>query len=334
MIKLDHVSKTFGGGESEVAAVRDVTLDIAQGEIFGIIGYSGAGKSTLVRCINLLEKPTQGTVTVDGVELTALSEKELSRQRQKIGMIFQQFNLFMQRTCLGNICFPLELAGWDRERAKQRGMELLELVGLPDKAGAYPAQLSGGQKQRIAIARALASRPKVLLCDEATSALDPQATRSVLKLIQQINRETGITVVIITHEMAVVEEICSRVAILDQGTMVETGTVEEVFSNPKTDAGRRLVYPDGLPAEHAPSTNLVRIAFDGGSVYEPIIATLAAEVGVKVSILAADTRNIDDKAFGTMLLSLPQDPGEAAKAMAYLKDQKNLSVEEVADYHG
>ncbi len=334
MIKLDHVSKTFGGGESEVAAVRDVTLDIAQGEIFGIIGYSGAGKSTLVRCINLLEKPTQGTVTVDGVELTALSEKELSRQRQKIGMIFQQFNLFMQRTCLGNICFPLELAGWDRERAKQRGMELLELVGLPDKAGAYPAQLSGGQKQRIAIARALASRPKVLLCDEATSALDPQATRSVLRLIQQINRETGITVVIITHEMAVVEEICSRVAILDQGTMVETGTVEEVFSNPKTDAGRRLVYPDGLPAEHAPSTNLVRIAFDGGSVYEPIIATLAAEVGVKVSILAADTRNIDDKAFGTMLLSLPQDPGEAAKAMAYLKDQKNLSVEEVADYHG
>ena len=334
MIKLEQVSKTFGSEEAGVHAVRDVTLHIAPGEIFGIIGYSGAGKSTLVRCINLLEKPTQGTVTVDGVELTALSEKELSRQRQKIGMIFQQFNLFMQRTCLGNICFPLELAGWDRERAKQRGMELLELVGLPDKAGAYPAQLSGGQKQRIAIARALASRPKVLLCDEATSALDPQATRSVLRLIQQINRETGITVVIITHEMAVVEEICSRVAILDQGTMVETGTVEEVFSNPKTDAGRRLVYPDGLPAEHAPSTNLVRIAFDGGSVYEPIIATLAAEVGVKVSILAADTRNIDDKAFGTMLLSLPQDPGEAAKAMAYLKDQKNLSVEEVADYHG
>ena len=333
MIKLDHVSKTFGGGESEVAAVRDVTLDIAQGEIFGIIGYSGAGKSTLVRCINLLEKPTQGTVTVDGVELTALSEGELSKQRRKIGMIFQQFNLFMQRTCLSNVCFPLELEGWDREKARKRGMELLELVGLPDKAEAYPAQLSGGQKQRIAIARALASKPKVLLCDEATSALDPQATRSVLKLIQQINRETGITVVIITHEMAVVEEICSRVAILDSGTMVETGTVEEVFSNPKTDAGRRLVYPDGLPVEHTPSTNLVRIAFDGGSVYEPIIATLAAEVGVKVSILAADTRSIDGKAFGTMLLSLPQDPGEAAKAMAYLRGQKNLAVEEVKDYH-
>ncbi len=334
MIKLEHVSKTFSGGESQVDAVRDVTLEIAQGEIFGIIGYSGAGKSTLVRCINLLERPTEGKVFVDGRELTALSQKELSRERKKIGMIFQQFNLLMQRTCLNNIRFPMDLAGVPAEQSKKRAMELLELVGLPDKAEAYPAQLSGGQKQRVAIARALASDPKVLLCDEATSALDPQATRSVLKLIQDINKETGITVVVITHEMAVVEEICSRVAILDHGTMVETGTVEEVFSNPKTDAGRRLVYPDGVPAGHVPAGSTVRLAFNGGSVYEPIIASLAADVGVKVSIIAADTRNIDGQSFGTMLLSLPQDPAGAARAMNYLRSQKNLTVEEVRDYHG
>jgi len=334
LIKLEHVSKTFLGGDGQVDAVRDVTLEIAQGEIFGIIGYSGAGKSTLVRCINLLERPTEGKVFVDGQELTALSRQALSQERKKIGMIFQQFNLLMQRTCLANIRFPMEIAGVPADRADARARELLELVGLPDKAEAYPAQLSGGQKQRIAIARALASDPKVLLCDEATSALDPQATRSILKLIQTINRETGITVVIITHEMAVVEEICSRVAILDHGNMVETGTVEEVFSNPQTDAGRRLVYPDGVPAEHVPPASLVRIAFNGGSVYEPIIASLAADCGVKVSILAADTRNVDGRALGTMLLSLPDDPAEADRAMAYLRSQKDLSVEEVRDYHG
>ncbi len=342
MIELDHVSKTFGGGENEVHAVRDVTLTIEDGEIFGIIGYSGAGKSTLVRCINLLETPTEGTVRVDGQTLIRIengrvkermSQRELCRERKKIGMIFQQFNLLMQRTCLGNIRFPLELAGVPADRAKKRAMELLELVDLPDKAEAYPAQLSGGQKQRIAIARALASDPKVLLCDEATSALDPQATRAILKLIRKINRETGITVVVITHEMSVVEEICSRVAILDGGAMVETGTVEEVFSNPKTTAGKKLVYPDGAPADHIPPTNLVRVAFNGGSVYEPIISSLTAECGVKVSILAADTRNIDGKAFGTLLLSLPQDPEEAAKALTYLKNQRHLSVEEVSDYH-
>ncbi len=333
MIKLEGVSKTFLG-QNEVHAVRDVSLHIAPGEIFGIIGFSGAGKSTLVRCINLLERPTEGTVTVDGVELTALPEKALREQRKKMGMIFQQFNLLMQRTCLDNICFPMEISGVRREAARTRAMELLELVDLPDKANAYPAQLSGGQKQRIAIARALASDPKVLLCDEATSALDPQSTRAILRLIQKINAETGITVVIITHEMSVVEEICQRVAILDHGNMVETGTVEQIFSNPQTDAGRRLVYPDAVALDQFPVANVVRLAFNGGSSYEPLVASLAIDCGVKVNILGADTRNIDGKAFGTMLLGLPEDKAEAAKAMAYLKSQPNVTVEEVRDYHG
>ncbi len=333
MIKLEHVSKTFSG-QSEVHAVRDVSLEVAPGEIFGIIGYSGAGKSTLVRCINLLERPTEGTVTVDGVELTALAPRQLRAQRKKIAMIFQQFNLLMQRTCLDNVCFPLEIAGAKKEAARRRGMELLELVELGDKAGAYPVQLSGGQKQRVAIARALASDPKVLLCDEATSALDPQSTRAILRLIQKINRETGITVVIITHEMAVVEEICQRVAILDSGSLVETGRVEDIFSNPQTDAGRRLVYPDGVALEELPAANVVRVAFDGGSAYQPLVASLAIDCGVKVNILGADTRNIDGKAFGTMLLGLPQDPAEAARALAYLRGQPNVTVEEARDYHG
>ncbi len=333
MIKLEGVSKTFLG-QNEVHAVRDVSLHIAPGEIFGIIGFSGAGKSTLVRCINLLERPTEGTVTVDGVELTALPEKALREQRKKMGMIFQQFNLLMQRTCLDNICFPMEISGVRREAARTRAMELLELVDLPDKANAYPAQLSGGQKQRIAIARALASDPKVLLCDEATSALDPQSTRAILRLIQKINAETGITVVIITHEMSVVEEICQRVAILDHGSMVETGTVEQIFSNPQTDAGRRLVYPDAVVLDQFPVANVVRLAFNGGSSYEPLVASLAIDCGVKVNILGADTRNIDGKAFGTMLLGLPEDKAEAAKALAYLRGQANVTVEEVRDYHG
>jgi len=341
MIQLDHVSKTFSGAH-RVEAVRDVSLEINDGEIFGIIGFSGAGKSTLVRCINLLEKPTAGSVTVDGQRLcwmengrcVQMPDRQLRQERKKIGMIFQQFNLLMQRTCLENICFPLEISGADRAAARRRALELLELVDLPDKAQSYPAQLSGGQKQRIAIARALADRPKVLLCDEATSALDPQSTRSILKLIQKINRETGITVVIITHEMAVVEEICHKVAILDHGDMVETGTVEEVFSNPKTDAGRRLVYPDGVVLDQLPPGNVIRIAFNGGSSYEPLIASLAIDCGVKVNILGADTRNIDGRAFGTMLLGLPDDAEDTAKAMTYLNSQPDITVEEVRDYHG
>ena len=334
MIELKHLSKTFPTAEGSFDALREIDLTIADGDIFGVVGMSGAGKSTLVRCINLLERPTAGQVLIDGRDMTALPPKELREMRRSISMIFQQFNLLMQRTCLGNICFPMEIAGVKPAEARKRALELLEIVGLPDKADAYPAQLSGGQKQRIAIARALASDPKVLLCDEATSALDPTTTRSILRLIQDINRRMGITVIVITHEMTVVEEICSHVAILDHGRMVETGAVEEIFQNPKTEAGRRLVYPDGVQLDQLPAANVVRIAFNGGSSYEPLIASLAIDCGVKVNILGADTRNVNGQAFGTMLLGLPQDSGEAAKALAYLRSQPDVTVEEVPDYHG
>ena len=248
IIELRGLTKRFEGADS-VLALDHIDLTVEQGQIYGIIGLSGAGKSTLVRCINLLEKPTEGTVTVEGRELTALTEKELRSVRKSIGMIFQHFNLLMQRTCLQNITFPLELVGTPKKEAEQRARALLKIVDLESKADAYPAQLSGGQKQRIAIARTLATDPKLLLCDEATSALDPKTTRDILRLIQDINHRLGITVVIITHDMKVIEEICTHVAILDHGHLVERGTVEEVFSRPQSEAGRRLVYPDGVPLE-------------------------------------------------------------------------------------
>ena len=342
MIELKHISKIFPTADGDFQALTDVDLTIPTGDIFGIVGMSGAGKSTLVRCINLLERPTTGQVLIDGlldnggkaVDLCTLSPAQLRKARRGISMIFQQFNLLMQRTCLDNICFPMEIAGVSKAKARERARELLDTVGLPDKADAYPSQLSGGQKQRIAIARALASDPKILLCDEATSALDPTTTRSILRLIQDINRRLGITVVVITHEMAVVEEICTHVAILEHGHMVETGSVAEVFSNPKTEAGRRLVYPEGVQIDQLPPAGVVRVAFNGGSSYEPLIASLAIDCGVKVNILGADTRNVNGQAFGTMLLGLPEDKTEAAKAMNYLKAQKDVTVEEVHDYHG
>ncbi len=334
MIELQEITKIFPTSDGPFTALDRISLTIQDGDIFGIVGMSGAGKSTLVRCINLLERPTSGQVRIDGQDLTAMTAGELLKTRRSISMIFQQFNLLMQRTCLKNVCFPLEIAGVQPAKAKQRAIELLDIVGLPDKADAYPAQLSGGQKQRVAIARALASDPKVLLCDEATSALDPTTTRSILRLVQDINRRLGITVVVITHEMAVVEEICSHVAILDHGHMVETGRVDEIFSNPKTDAARRLVYPDGVQIDQFPVARVVRVVFNGGSSYEPLIASLAIDCGVKVNILGADTRNIDGKAFGSMLLGLPEDQAEAAKAVQYLKSQRDLTVEEVSDYHG
>ena len=334
MIEIKHLCKTFPTSEGEFHALKDINLTIEDGAVFGIVGMSGAGKSTLVRCLNLLERPTSGQVVVDGKDLCALSQGELIAQRRSISMIFQQFNLLMQRTCLKNVCFPMEIAGVKEAQARARAMELLETVGLPDKAESYPVQLSGGQRQRVAIARSLASNPKILLCDEATSALDPKTTRDILRLIKDINRRLGITVVVITHEMAVVEEICTHVAILDHGVMMETGRVEEVFSNPKTEAGRRLVYPDGVVIDRLSATQVVRIVFNGGSSYEPLIASLAIDCGVKVNILGADTRNIDGQAFGSMLLGLPQDPQEAAKAVGYLKNQPNVTMEEVRDYHG
>ena len=329
IIEIKNLSKTFGTGEDQVAALKHVSLRVQKGDIFGIIGLSGAGKSTLVRCINLLENPDEGAVLFHGKDLTNLKNRELRLQRRKISMIFQSFNLLDQRTSLDNICFPMELAGVSKKDARKRAMELLEIVGLPDKANAYPVQLSGGQKQRIAIARALASEPEVLLCDEATSALDPTTTDSILKLLQKINKERGITVIIITHQMSVIEQICHRVAILDAGQVAEIGEVESVFSNPQSAAGRRLVSPEmALPftAEDGP---IARIAFNGNASEEPIIASVAMDLGIKVSIMGADTRNIDGKAFGTMLISLPADLSEKQRVMDYLRSHPGVTAEEV-----
>lgn len=329
IIQIEHLTKTFGSGEGQVAALQDVSLSVREGEIFGIIGLSGAGKSTLVRCMNLLERPESGRVLFHGQDLLVLREKQLRQQRRKISMIFQSFNLLEQRTSLENICFPMELAGIGRKEARTRAKELLQIVGLPDKADAYPVQLSGGQKQRIAIARALASDPEVLLCDEATSALDPQTTESILALLQKINRERGITVIIITHQMSVIEQICHRVAILDQGALAETGYVEDVFSNPKSAAGRRLVSPDkALPISKWDGP-VARLAFNGTMVEEPVIASLAAKEQILVSILGADTRNVDGKMFGTMLISLPEEPERKKIALAYLNSYQGVVAEEV-----
>ena len=334
IIQLDNITKTFTVDGQPFNALDGVSLEVQPGEIFGIIGLSGAGKSTLVRCINLLETPTAGTVTVRGQQLTQLTARELRLARRKISMIFQGFHLLMQRTCLQNVCFPMELEGVPAAKAKERGLELLRVVGLEEKANSYPSQLSGGQKQRVAIARALATDPDVLLCDEATSALDPKTTREILSLIRDINKRLGVTVVIITHDMKVIEEVCSKVVILNHGKIAESGTVEEVFSNPKSEAGRRLVYPAGMPELHLlKDSRVIRVAFNGGTAYQPLIASLAIDCGVKANILGADTRNIDGKAFGTMLLGLPDDENEAAKALAYIRSQRDISVEEVQDYH-
>ena len=330
MIEIKHLSKTFQMKDGAVNALKDINLTIPDGSIYGIIGMSGAGKSTLVRCINLLERPTEGSVVIDGVEMETLSPAELRARRREITMIFQQFNLLMQRSCLKNICFPMELAGVPKDKATARARELLELVGLPDKADAYPAQLSGGQKQRIAIARALATNPKVLLCDEATSALDPNTTHAILQLIQKINREMGITVVIITHQMSVVEDVCSHVAILDNGTVVEQGSVRDIFSNPHSDAAKRLVFPAGTPErELLPGRKMVRVAFNGTQTTDkPLVASLAIECGALVSIVAADTRVVNGQTLGSMLLALPEGEG-AAKALDYIKNYPGITYEEV-----
>ena len=327
MIAIRGLTKTFGTGSDAVTALRDIDLSVRAGEIFGIIGLSGAGKSTLVRCMNYLEHPTEGSVTVDGKKLGALNKKELLNARRGIGMIFQQFNLLMQRTCLQNICFPMELAGVKKEEAEKRAKELLEMVGLPDKANAYPAQLSGGQKQRIAIARALASDPKVLLCDEATSALDPMTTQSILSLLQKINRELGITVVLITHEMAVIRQICNKVAILDGGKLAEQGTVDDVFMHTKSAAGRRLfgILPE---QEEIPPQPAIRIVFDGEAAEKPIISKLVKDCGLDVNILSADIRQLNQKAYGQMLIARPQDPEDVKRVMEYLA-LEGLTVEEV-----
>ena len=332
MIEIKDLTKEFQTADGTVEALRNVNLNIQDGDIYGIIGMSGAGKSTLVRCINMLERPTKGQVLIDGQDIAKLSDKELRAVRRDVTMIFQGFNLLMQRTCLKNICFPLELIGMDKEKAKKRALELLDVVGLPDKANAYPAQLSGGQQQRIAIARALASDPKVLLCDEATSALDPKTTHAILELIRDINERLGITVIIITHQMSVVEEICSRVAILDSGSVVEEGVVSEVFSSPKSKAAKRLVFPDGADEilEEVPGERRIRVVFSGAvASREPLIAKMAIDEQITASILGASTKSIGDKAYGNMLLGLPDDDDVVKRAISYLSSIPDVLVEEV-----
>ena len=335
MIEIQHLSKTFYTSEGTINALQDVSLTIPDGSIYGIIGMSGAGKSTLVRCINMLERPDEGTVRIDGQDIGALTKAQLRSARRNITMIFQGFNLLMQRTCLKNVCFPLELAGVKKAQAKQRALELLQTVGLPDKAGAYPAQLSGGQQQRVAIARALATDPKVLLCDEATSALDPKTTHAILELIRDINKKLDITVIVITHQMQVVEEICDRVAILDGGAVVEEGAVSEIFSHPRSDAAKRLVFPSGaedvLPA--IPGERCIRIRFNGAAAAgTPLIAKMAIEQNIAANIRSASTKCIGDKVYGQMLLGIPAQDGQPQRAIRYLQSIADIQVEE-ADAH-
>lgn len=333
MIELKNLSKTFYTADGSVSALKNVSLAIPDGDIFGIIGMSGAGKSTLVRCINMLERPTEGSVEIDGHDLGLLTEAQLRDVRRQVTMIFQGFNLLQQRSCLKNVCFPLELAGVKKAEAKQRAMELLEIVGLGNKAGAYPAQLSGGQQQRVAIARALATDPKVLLCDEATSALDPTTTNAILELIRSINEKLGITVIIITHQMSVVEQICKHVAILDNGQVVEQGEVSEVFSHPKSQVARNLVFPEGKSDALVPvetGQRLIRVVFNGTlATGTPLIARMAVQEGIEANIAYAATKSIGGKVYGSMLLGVDGDDHALKKAIAYLTETTDVIAEEV-----
>ena len=332
MIEIKNLSKSFLSPDGNVEALKNVSLTINDGEIYGIIGMSGAGKSTLVRCINMLEKPTSGEIIIDGTNVGTMSKSDLRKKRREISMIFQGFNLLMQRTCLKNICFPLELTSMKKSEAKTRAYELLKTVGLPDKANAYPSQLSGGQQQRIAIARALATNPKVLLCDEATSALDPKTTHAILNLIREINQKLGITVIIITHQMSVVEDICDKVAILDGGEVVEEGDVSSVFSRPKSVAAKRLVFPDGgdevIPKDK--NEYRIRVVFNRAPATKtPLIAKMAIEKNIEANILSASTKGIGNKAYGNMLLGISGGKKQAKEAIEYLQSVNNVIAEEV-----
>ncbi len=328
IIKIRNLSKHFDTKEGRVEALKDITLDIGKGDIYGIIGMSGAGKSTLVRCLNFLERPSEGTVIVDGEDMSGLGSKELRNKRTRIAMIFQSFNLLMQRNVLDNICFPLEIIGQSRKQARIRAAELLEIVGLSDKAKAYPSQLSGGQQQRVAIARALATNPEILLCDEATSALDPTTTKSILALLKDINEKYGITIVIITHSMSVVEEICTHVAIIDGGRLAESGRVRDIFSHPATDAGRRLVFSNTAQIGLMKGKRMIRIVFVKNSSYEPVVAGLVLEFKTPVNIMLADTRDVGGIATGEMILQLPEDTDIGDRMIAWLRDRE-LEVEEL-----
>ena len=333
IIEIKNLTKKFEAGGHVITALNDVNLSIKKGEIYGIIGMSGAGKSTLVRSINYLEVPNEGRVLIDDVDLSKLTEKELRIKRRDIGMIFQGFNLLEQRNVIDNVCFPLEIAGMSRKKARDKARELLETVNLADKEKAYPSQLSGGQKQRVAIARALATNPGILLCDEATSALDPQTTESILSLLKEINKKLDITIVVITHQMSVITDICTRVAIIENGCLVEEGPVEEVFDSPKTDIARELIANKQntySPVESLISNKVIRIVFSENSAFVPVIANLILKFNTPVNILGANTRNVGGKAKGEMLLGLPEDEDIQRSMITYLKD-RGLSISEVRE---
>lgn len=338
MIEIKNLSKVYFASGQEVLALDDVSLTVQKGEIFGIIGLSGAGKSTLIRCINMLEKPTRGSIAVDGQEITLLSQHELRLARQKIGMIFQQFNLLSSRTVFDNVLFPLEIAGVPKQEAAKQVQELLELVGLTDKAEMHPAQLSGGQKQRVGIARALANGPKLLLSDEATSALDPQTTRSILELLKDINRRFHLTILLITHDMNVIKEVCDRVAVIDNARIVEAGEVLEVFSNPNTPTSHSFVnavISREIPGELLhnsvePSGNsvskLIRVSFIGPSAGKPLISSMIRRYDLDVNIIYGNIDRIKDTPFGNLTLEVLGHPDLLQKALAYLRNQ-GLEIE-------
>ena len=356
IIKVENLNKTFQTKGGKVEALKNISLDIEEGDIYGIIGMSGAGKSTLVRCLNYLERPTSGKVSVSDRDLAALSDRELRQLRSSIGMIFQSFNLLSQKNVLSNVMFPLQIAGVPRAEARKKARALLETVGLPEKEKAYPAQLSGGECQRVAIARALATDPKIILCDEATSALDPQTTEQILQLLKKINREMGVTIVIITHQMSVVRRICSSVAIVEKGELVEYGSVAEIFAHPKSRAAKRLIVegkdPDEWeneeeagtgqaaataegsagsgfsPLEQLHESRRIRIVFSTNSSYEPVIANMILKFGTPVNILKADTKDVGGTARGEMILGLPDDPALQEEMIAYLRE-RDLAVQEV-----
>ncbi|MCR5222200.1 MAG: methionine ABC transporter ATP-binding protein [Lachnospiraceae bacterium] len=322
MIELCNVSKTFHTDDGKLDAVNNVSLHIRKGDIYGIIGLSGAGKSTLVRCMNFLEIPTEGEVKFKGVPLSSLTRKQLLQTRRSISMIFQGFNLLSQRSVLKNVCYPLEIAGVPKKEAEAKAVSLLNVVGLGDKLKAYPSQLSGGQKQRVAIARALASDPEVLLCDEATSALDPNTTRAILDLLKEINETMGVTIVVITHEMKVIEKICNRVAVLDHGVVAEEGAVSDIFTCPKSDIARELILPKGAAVSEMKEGKLIRVIFDGQESDEPFISNLSIQCSAAVCIMGANTEDIGGKAYGQILLRLPDDSSAQARIFRYMQDHK------------
>ena len=327
MIQIKNLCKIYKSSSGETVALKDINLDINDGEIFGVIGLSGAGKSTLIRCINMLEKPSSGSILIDGEDITKSKGKKLRLMRKKIGMIFQGFNLLEQKTVLQNVLFPLEISGIKKDKAKERALELLELVGLISKINNYPSQLSGGEKQRVAIARALTTNPKVLLSDEATSALDPNTTQNILQLLKEINKKYKITIIVITHEMKVIDELCDRVAIIDHSQIKEIGEVHDIFISPKTVTAKKLINSDSI-VEKIISDKKIRITFDRGSSYEPIIANMILECQTPVSILSADINDYLGDVKGSMLIQIPDHERQYVKIITYLKTH-NISFEEV-----